>query len=588
MRGILLSNIILLLMAWSLSSRAGQTLSGNKIDPRASLTITNKNVMNAFNNQYNGVYSLGYLLGKVGERYQYNTNFGRNNYTIGEYMVRIFNEGYQDQLDYENYMMNNPGATSMGGFINNDRKFSHLMNLWDEKLGSIDLDDVTNPNQLKNGPFKMLAIVNRMDLAQDRDPRNNNEITFESRALGELHILYGLKDTSSKYEGGGKPYPMVLVMSYRIPVLNKNSKGNYFPQSEATDTEDGFKYTEGPLRNISNLEDESEWRKKMKLWAERFASLSDHRNSSGQVMYNQAYKDKLKSILDDIVVPENFLSLKTNTKINKNEHELREWYTIASTNTRWLIHRKLRREPFRCLQESPELAALIDYYWIGKNDSTAPEYMRNDLDMFTRDFDLGNAARVQEFKAGYEILRDNERTFLSDLVVGSPTNDTLRWASGTCGNKQLKMPYEMRPQQGSDDNQEKILMLPRFARVYKKGEVWQLPHVSGNSALKERKRHAFAMRTCTGCHSQEGATRGFHIYNRMDDNEATLSPYLIGTSSFLNSRREPSIPSDIDNTFTHGGKTYTYDTLKAREELLHKALRKEQRIFENLLRPEMH
>lgn len=577
------------LVLLSQSLWAGETLSGNKIDPRASLFITNVGVMRDFNNRHADKYSLGVLLGEVGERYRMNKNFGRNNYTLGQYMFRIFNEGLNDQVEYRKFRRKNSKSVSMGEPVPTDRSFAHLLKLWDDRLASGSLEKIKSLDELENGPFRMLAIVNRMDLAQDRDPRNNNEITFESRSFGELHIIYGLVDKGPEFEGhpkNPKPYPMVLVVSYRLPALNKSSKGAYFPVAEYTDTEDGPLKRKGALRRAA--ENPSYWKQKMKLWAERFAELSDIRSRrSGAVQFNARYKAKLKSILDDIVTPENFLSMKTNTKVTPKEHELREWYTIASTPQRFLIHRKLRREPHRCMQDSPELADLIEKYWV--TSASYPEskrYLRGDLDMFSRNFDLGNGAKNQEFKAGYDILRDNERKFLSNRTVGRASNDTLRWESGTCGQRQSEMPYEMRPRLGSDDNQEKILMIPRFARVKNKGQIWKLPHLKGTSLEREKKRHAFAIRSCTGCHSQEGATKGFHIFNRLPGEESQLSPYLIGTSKYLSKRRSPLVPKSIDNSFSHGGVKYTYDTLKVRENWLHKALRKDIRMFENLVRPE--
>lgn len=579
-------NILILL--WLISTNGFSqrllTKQGSPINPAASLFITNTNVVNAFDRNFNKEYSMGYLMGAVGKRYQNNTNFGtQNDYTLGLYANQVFNLANRNQLEYKNYMESNPNAESMGAPAQWPYTNGKVIQLWDQKLGGRGaLSRVTDINQLKNGPFRLLAIVNRMDLALDRDPRNSNEITFDPRSLGELHLIYGLVDPSTQFEGATnpKPFPMVFVMAYRIPAIRENTNGTFTILKENTSYELAWREEGKYLRkldpNYGGNSAINNWKAMMKIWAKRFSSLSDNR-SGRKMSYNWNYIKKVKNILDDVIDPVNFLSLKSNTKINESEHELREWYTIASSERRFLIPRRMRREPHHCLENSTELAGIIDMYWVNnRNHRGSPNYLKNDLDMFTRDFNIGNSGRRQEEKAGLEVLRDNFRNFLSDKTTGRGVN--LRWKSETCGKKANEMPFEM-----SDNG--RLLMLPQFARV-RGDRVWQLPHVSGNAALKERKRHAFAMRTCTGCHSKEGGTQGFHVFNRLTNEQSKLSPFLIGDIPWLRGRRSSEIPANISNVFRNGGATYRHDTLKDRMKFLYNSLHGNIRPYENLILPE--
>ena len=567
----------------------------NPIDPEASVLITKRQIVNRINREYGKRFTMGYLLASVGKRYMDDPDFVTNYTVIGDYTDDIISRPDEGQDEYARFLRDNPRAHSMGGAVYESRRFQRVLNLWQSKLGK-SVRSVRNINELKQSPFRLLGIANRMDLAGDRDPRNNNEITFEPRSLEELHLLYGLVDPDFE-SSNGRAFPMVFVVSYRIPSLRFEG-GDYRPLPETTGHPDCWiddpstkssawrSQCQGKPRFLRALDqDETRWKNKMQLWAQRFAALSDLRDSRGRVMFNNDFSNAVVNILDDIVKPENFLSLKSNTKIRDDEYELREWYTLTGNRRYRLIPRKLRREPFRCMQTSTELAAIVDKYWVRGGTPGVPSYLEQDLDMSSRDYSLGNSVAIQEDKAGYEVLRDVERNFLS-TKYRTKSNGVRIWASRACGDTVGKMPFRMK----QDNQLRDLITLTNIGRVKGDGAIWQLPRVSGSAEVKEKRRHAFAIRSCTGCHSQEGSTTGFHISNRLQNGESKLSPFLIGNSTSLSDRRMESrlVPNRITNRFTYGRANYEYNVLARREEFMHKVLRQQARMYENLMRPEMN
>ena len=78
------------------------------------------------------------------------------------------------------------------------------------------------------------------------------------------------------------------------------------------------------------------------------------------------------------------------------------------------------------MQTSTELAAIVDKYWVRGGTPGVPSYLEQDLDMSSRDYSLGNSVAIQEDKAGYEVLRDVERNFLSTKYA----QKAMAYASG--------------------------------------------------------------------------------------------------------------------------------------------------------------
>lgn len=73
-------------------------------------------------------------------------------------------------------------------------------------------------------------------------------------------------------------------------------------------------------------------------------------------------------------------------------------------------------------------------------------------------------------------------------------------------------------------------------------------------------RHAFAMTTCTGCHSKEAGLFGFHVAPRMPNIPSTLSRFLLGGSTAV---------------FQSNGVSYSYNELTRRKDFLQRASTKD-------------
>ena len=222
---------------------------------------------------------------------------------------------------------------------------------------------------------------------------------------------------------------------------------------------------------------------------------------------------------------------------------------------------------------------MVNLYW-------KDEY--NDLDMTTRKFRIGEAGANDEEKAGYEILRDNERNFLAELAVEKNDDPNYTdpnrwyWGSGTCGVYNNQMPYRMK--RSGENGVGRVFMLPEGTRIRGAGPAWGLAALNGTN--RESKRHAFAIRTCSGCHSQEGATRGFHVTPRLPNQSAKLSAFLTGNRErFQDILANPAQSNEF--TFGSSGKTYSYNELYFRTKWLSGVLKGEAVLYDSLKRPEL-
>ncbi len=589
-----------LLIACSLIPVTINALPGSQsaIKPHHSLLIRNKDLLN----ELSPVYNMGYLLGTVGLRELRGHNSeravqniperypGMTTTSVGHYVYRIFDMAYNQQLEHNRYY-NNSNYSNAKKLGPNNIPASMMMNQvfrgWKQidnrgnfkkRLSQDQIKTQIWPNGLRSNKFRLLAIVNRMDLADEFDPRKTGSATDLPRFLGEVHLTFGLVDERSQYEDGTnpKPFPMTFSMSYRLPAINYSSSG-----------------VSADNASYDFLNNTSDWKKEIGEWAKAWARLSDYSSVT-----NRNYKTYLKSVLDTVLIPENFIGFRSNTKIRSNEFEIREWYIFRSAivrelnsdqNLGQLIPRKPRMEPYECLDGSRVLTDIVNHFWQdgstianakkepgvrGLSDYVKRNYQ--DLDVHTKVPGLSPQGDNDEYRAGMLVLREKDRPFFKNSDgsykasyigasnVGGRYNYFWKSPGNKCGTDERTLPFAMLTGPGrnqppilgswSGAKASQLMMLAPFGRVRKNsdgtwGRSWK---VSRDPAYSEAKRHAFSIRTCTGCHGQEGATAGFHIYPRLPNKKSAISGFLSGGTE--------SSPDGIGNTFTkkRGTASYTY------------------------------
>ncbi len=469
-----------------------------------SLLIRDPVVVNS--ERFKSATDFGYLLAVLNDYVRTLPGQQNRSRPAGTFITRIFDEAINENAEHEAL----PAAKKLGGDPLHgpfERTMEAVYRNWASRS---ELELLRDPDDLRGGPFRLLAIVNRLDLAGDIDDRGNSEAAAEPRALGEVHLVYGLIDAEYE-EQTGQPFPMTFVQAYRIPARSGASQWDM-------------------------IRDRALWQTEMQQWARDWSALSGHEK------HTQAYQDRLEAILDPVLQPENFIGLRSNTQINEEEFELRSWYVIQTRQN--LIKRKPRREPYRCLSGSRELGDLVNHFW-------NPSY--RDLDVTT----LANMDPLLDGANGFTVVRTNVQFGRILYPVESG------WSS--CANSEADRPFLMEQIGGNNTDPDNRLMVAPVARFSLPGEIWQ-------TGTYERRRHAFAIRTCSGCHSQEGAAQGFHVSPALANEPAGLSPYLRGAGQ---------------NTFTYAGTTYEYSILRAREQWLDQAADGTAVLFDSLKRPEL-
>ena len=500
------------------------------IEVEKSILITEPSLLDTINQ----TYDFGLLLGRLG-RWSQNQLPREERLTPGEYVRIPFNRAANEQRQHAAA----PKSKRLGGVPLDDRYLDRVLEKWlPIVIGNASADnvsvnsfkDVKSPKYLREGPFRMLAVANLLDQAGDIDDRGNSEAARNARSLGELHLVYGFVDEDYE-EFYGKAFPQTFVLSFVVPPLEKHSSGSFVRSQSITH------------HQLMQKDKESRrlWRSQMKVWGQLWADLSR------KELHSSDYREALKRILNLVVVPETFLNLRSNTKINHSEFELREWYTLQ--RTQFLNPRRPRSEPHPCLSGSDELSTIVQYYW--KQDY-------QDLDVTTYVGPTRPGFRTKG-RNGFTVFRDNDpynAKFGTDLDAFS-----------TCPKKRGRMPFEMAGTRQETNGLDNTRLLAPFGRIKGRGPLWQLaPGVS------EQKRHALAIRTCTGCHSQEGAAAGFHISPRLKGEPSRLSAFLTG---------------ELDrNTFRHDGVTYQYNILETRRKWIGSILAGKAKLGDSLMRPE--
>jgi hypothetical protein len=438
----------------------------------------------------------------------------------------------------------------LGATLTEDRKMSRVFLNWmpPHQLRAANLE------QLKNGPFRLLAIVNRMDLAGDMDDRGMSDTAGSPKAFGEIHMIYGLIDNA--YENSPVPfaYPGLFVVAYRLPEIAMSPEGPR--QTNRSQQSNRMIHHLTPSNN-------ADWKRVMRHWSRLWLELSHYERSS------PLFQQKLEQLLNLAVTPNNFVKVSSNFKVNPDQFELREFY--VDNNKQILLKRRPRDEPYECLSGSEDLTKIVEHYWnsdyqdldVTSRSLSDRKRFRGE-DGYSIPKDGGVQGQLHRFSTLWEILPErvvyythkiNESSSLQMPVIRQIGNHC-----GTAGNS----PHEMH---FTNLQTGYVVMSPvsQFGRV-KQGRIWQLA-----SRAMENQRHAFAIRSCTGCHGTEAGTHGFHIQPTLPGRDAQLSKFLTGGASF-----------------NHGNTTYKYNELWKRKQWLVKAAQENATLFESLKRHEAH
>lgn len=426
-------------------------------------------------------------------------------------------EGGRTQVDTHNAYTDGPKLGSMVEIRNtwNDRVLGASpfggTGPWQDSGGA---DELSDPN----GPFRLLAVVNRMDLAGDIDgrgqgPKGASLAEDQRKWFGEGRLVFGLTDGSSGN------YPMTFILEFRLPAIRpiaEDADTTTFavhPACSPLTTIDCFDHTKGPFDNAAWLEGRARW---ARVWRELSASYS-----------KEEYNARLSDIVRMFARPENLIALRSGEQVRDApslpdqsglvEFEYREFYSNGGFG---LARRHNRREPLFCAGGTQLLKdVLLDEY---DPALTAPNYdyklgpnTFNPQDPGTREIDLATACGGVPFSAG----EDNQGGGLSLRPAFARFTPAQVWPA-----------------------------LPTWNSIRKKDD---------DAATNEMYRHAFAINTCSGCHSAETGTSGFQIAPRNADEDAKVSPFLDGN----------------DHTVTvtvPGGQSYdyTYNEIARRKALM--------------------
>ncbi len=162
-----------------------------------------------------------------------------------------------------------------------------IIDKWKTRDGQSGVSDVAWNMNFDNAPFRLLAIVNRLDLHQ-RDSAGN------VLNAGEGRFVFGLLDPSN-----GSPLQFTIILEYKLPA-----------SSEA----------------------------ELKSWADRWKTLEDFPS------FNQAYINALSDITDDFATCENLNQMRTNEislgLLSGSAWELRELHINCGTGSFEEVTRK--------------------------------------------------------------------------------------------------------------------------------------------------------------------------------------------------------------------------------------------------------
>lgn len=364
-----------------------------------------------------------------------------------------------------------------------------------------------DPNS--DGPFRLLAVVNRLDLAGDNDSRGGGHFAADHRRwFGEGRLVFGTTNIGAN----GTVMQMTFIAEFRLPALKKTADTGATLDFEV---DASFNWELGDAAT-GKLTADQQWRQQRQYWATVWNELSRYEPASNN------YKNLLAKIVKLFARGENFIALRTGENVRKStnnaltpEFEYREFYL---GDTYDLASRKNRREAMRCEADTTTLATHIDADW-----------------------------NVHDFHFDYA---PGDRTLTSDEqveIVGANLD------GGACGG----VPFG----NGTDGDIGFRANFVRFkVAAPNQTTPWSNLKDTSPKDLAEEKRHAFGVGTCSGCHfSETASTLGFHIAPRASDAEDAA------VSHFLNLNLEPHSADLVVNGVP---RHYSYNELANREDLL--------------------
>lgn len=218
----------------------------------------------------------------------------------------------------------------------------HVLAHWDPAGTGNEL----SPGQ-EDGPFRLLAVINRVDLAGANDnPGGGSTLPEDKRKFfGEGRLVFGLTTPDET----GAPYPMTLIMEYHLPFLRKT-------------VVDGVTTYEG-VRVDFNYDEisDADWIEQRATWAGLWAELSRYELDS------DVYRSKLLELVTLYARPENSVALRVGYIVKSTtpgdetrEFEYRESYTQGGF---LLAPRDLARDVHPCVAEQPFFADLVEQRW---------------------------------------------------------------------------------------------------------------------------------------------------------------------------------------------------------------------------------
>lgn len=405
-----------------------------------------------------------------------------------------------------------------------------------------------HPLTVGDGPFRLIAVINRMDMSGNL-PRGSGPYGFvDPRAFGEVHFIYGLIDKNYETKTG-QAYPHTMQVTYRLPPLSASyavenqNRGN-------VSTHEKFMLSNGL----------SSWREHNTRWAKLWGQLSrlDIKRDK------QAFANHLHAILERAAVPGNFLNLNSNSKVggyirtkNKRiyggENELKAYYSNQSKSARQLFPTSLERDAFRCMVNTGYLRDVINGYTM-----TYPkdgDYFNKpvvDIMSWNPNFNstISNYSGINAYMLANNSKTPSSKTHPALDGKKSP-HFSATYLNGCYDSDNGNSPFRL--EKAVEDER---IMAPSFSRTSNKF-AWELPNKPGLPNVTEQGRHAFAIRSCSGCHGKETGTNGFHVENALDNKAARLS-------QFLNDKARTTKP-------VVGNVRYKYSTINNRKEWLYRS-----------------
>lgn len=410
-----------------------------------------------------------------------------------------------------------------------------------------------NSQHVWDAPFRLLAVINRMDMSGNL-PRGSGPFGFTMpRAFGEVHFIYGLIDR--EYEAQtGTPYPHTMQLTYRLAPLN----AQYLAERQRWSGVNGTS-THGSYMLASGL---NGWRERNQRWARLWAQLS----RIDRVNERQKFANHLHAVLARTVNPGNFLNWNSNAKVGGyfrtstgkiygGENEFRAYYANQGNKTLFPI--PMEREAHRCMMDTGFLRNAINSYMVTyPADGDYFQTPVKDLMVYNPNFitNLSNNSGRNAYMLGNNT--DNHESDVSHPALNGRVNGYFS-ANDLPGCSQADhggTPYSIQETAGS-----RVTITPRISRTNWRF-AWRFPERAGLPQVSEEGRHSFAIRSCSGCHGKETRTDGFHIFNRLDNTNA-------GLSRFLSAR-------GVKTLKIVGNVRYEYKTINHRKDWLYRSSEK--------------